>query len=414
MRTMLLAAALVGPTPSPSAPAPPSPALQAAQELVARVTPRVEAIRGLKFKRPVAVGFADAARVKAHFEKRLSAGGSEGQMRAQDAAFVQLGLLPSGVTLTGGMLSTLEEQARGYYDPGSDTFYLLDGPPPPGVEAIVAHELTHALDDQHFDIDALIERAGDDDATLALASVLEGSGTLVMAVFLAQEMAAGRMPATVALDIQAREAPAAARLRETAPYFQRSLTAPYLLGVTFLLRGDPGRLRHGVSARDIDRAFAELPRSTEQVLHAEKYWDPAARDLPRALSLPDLAPRLGPGFRLEGGGRLGELVAGVLVGAPTPEAAAGLDPARWHAPAAAGMRGDLWQRFGDGTRGVSVWASAWDDETQALEFLAALKALPGRRAYRHAEKVLLVAGDLDRERADALAAAALAGMTEAR
>ncbi len=402
---VLLAALAATPASSPS----PSPALQAAQALVARVTPRVEQIRGLKFRRPVAVAFADAARVRAHFEKRLASSAGEAQLRAQDVAFVQLGLLPPGGTLAGGLVSTLEEQARGYYDPGTDTFYLVDGAPELGLEAIVAHELTHALDDQHFDIDALQARARDDDAVMALSSLLEGSGTLVMALYLAQEIGAGRLPDDVRERIQEREAPAAARLLATPPFFQRSLTAPYLLGLAFLLRGDPSRLHAGLDQRDLERAFTHPPVSTEQILHPAKYWDAAARDLPLDLALPDLAAQLGPGFSLQGSGRLGELLLGVLVGAPTPDATHGLDLARWDAPAAAGLRGDGWQNYSDGARGVTLLATVWDSTRDAEEFVAALRPVARRRAYRHAAAVLLIGGDLE-ERADALAPVVLSAL----
>ncbi len=383
-----------------------------AQALVARVTPRVEQIRGLKFKRSVKVAFADAARVRAHFEQRLGASASPAQLHAQDMAFVQLGLLPVGSTLAGGMIDTLEDQARGYYDPGTDTFYLTTGAPEPGLEAIVAHELTHALDDQHFDIDAMQARARDDDAVMALSALLEGSGTLVMASYLAQEIGAGRLPADVRERIQEREAPAAARLVAAPPFFQRSLTAPYLLGLAFLLRGDPARLRLGVETADLDRAFADPPASTEQILHPAKYWEPAARDLPVALPLTDVSAQLGSGFSLRGSGSLGELLLGVLVGAPTPEAAQGLDLARWEAPAAAGLGGDAWQHYGDGARGVTLLASSWDSARDAEEFVAALRPVARRRAYRHDKLVLLVAGDLE-ERADALAPVVLSALKDA-
>jgi hypothetical protein len=363
----------------------------------------------LKFERPVTVAFADAERLRAHFERRLAQDTPPEQARAQDAAFAQLGLLPPGETLAGGLLATLEQQARGYYDPGQDTFYLTQGVPDVGLEVVVAHELTHALDDQHFDIEALLRRARDDDAQLALSALLEGSGTLVMAHYLTQEIAAGRLPPDTREAIQSREAPAAARLAATPPFFQRTLTAPYLLGLMFGLRGDLARLAHALDPRDLDRAFADPPVSTEQVLHPEKYWDSARRDRPEPLTLPDLTPRLGPGFSRRAEGRLGELLLGVLVGAPTPDPARGLDLARWHVPATMGWRGDTWQHYGDGARALSLLATAWDSERDAREFADALRPVARRRVYRHGAHVLLIAGDLQ-GRFDELAPLALGAL----
>lgn len=402
---------LLGASAAPATSESPAPeaALAAARALVAQVAPRVEQIRGLAFKRPVKVEIAGAAQVRAHFEQRLAPPSSEAQLRAQEAAYVQLGLLPPGGTLAAGLVDTLEDQARGYYDPGSDTFYLTEGSAEATAGAVVAHELTHALDDQYYDIEALIGRAHDDDQSMALSAVLEGSGTIVMAVYLAQEIAAGRLPADIRQRIQASETPAATRLRAAAPFFQRSLTAPYLLGLTFLLRGDPGRMRSALDMKDVDHALREPPLSTEQVLHPEKYWDPAARDLPRDVPLPDLSAQLGRGFTLAGSGRLGELLLGVLVGAPTPDATQGLDPALWDAPAAAGLQGDLWQHYSDGARSATLLATLWDSPADALEFVAALRPTARRRAYRYGASVLLIGGDLE-ERADALAPVAMSAL----
>lgn len=386
-----------------------SPALAAAQALVARVSPRVEALRGLKFKRPVTVKLADAKTARAHFSTRVERFSTPERAHVDETVFRHLGLLPPGTTLASGLMDVLEDQARGYYDPGSDTFYLIDGHPDTTAEAVVAHELTHALDDQHYAIDSLLENAADDDAESALGAVIEGSGTLVMAAYLADELRAGRLRPGALQEMQTAESSSVRRLQAAAPLFQRSLTAPYVLGLGFLLRGDATRLTRGVPTADIDRAFADPPRSSEQILHPEKYWDPTARDLPVDMPLPNLAASLGPNWRLAGTGRVGELLLGVLVGAPTPEAAAGADAARWIAPAAAGLAGDAWQHYVNGERSVTLLAALWDTERDAREFVGALRRVPERRAYRYGRAVLLVAGD-GQASADTLAPVALGAL----
>lgn len=418
LAAVALLAVAASPTPAPPVPAsnPPaaatSNALAAAQALVARVSPRVEALRGLKFKRPVTVKVTDAKAARVHFAARVERFSTPERARVDELVFQQLGLLPPGTTLASGLMDVLEDQARGYYDPGSDTFYLIDGQPDTTAEAVVAHELTHALDDQHYAIDSLLERATDDDAETALSAVIEGSGTLVMAAYLADELRAGRLRPNALQEMQASEAPSVQRLQAAAALFQRSLTAPYVLGLGFLLRGDPTRLARGVPASDIDRAFADPPRSSEQILHPEKYWDPAARDVPTELPLPDLAASLGPGWRLAGTGRIGELLLGVLVGAPTPDSMASAEAARWIAPAAAGLAGDTWQHYVNGERHVTLLAALWDSERDAREFVGALRRVPERRTYRFGRAVLLVAGGGDAT-ADTLAPLALGALSAA-
>jgi hypothetical protein len=282
---------------------------------------------------------------------------------------------------------------------------------------LFAHELTHALDDQHFGLDGLLLRVPDeeDDRATAVAAVIEGSGTAVMASFLAREMRAGRLRPAAVQQIQQSEAGRAVRLKAAAPVLQRSLLASYVLGFSFLLRGDPRRIAGGLDAKDFDQAFREPPLSSEQVLHPEKYWDPARRDPPGDVALPDLAAILGPGWTRAGRGRLGELVLAVLAGENRLDLTAPemIQPSRWTNPAASGTAGDVYHHYANGDRGVTVLATAWDSEKDAEEFQAALRPAPRRRSFRYGRAVVLLAGDDLGDRAEAVAAACLSAIAAA-
>jgi hypothetical protein len=299
----------------------------------------------------------------------------------------------------------LQDQVGGYYDPQTEVFFVLGDLPRSAASGLIAHELTHALDDQHFHIDRLLESANvDDDREAAAGCVIEGSATVVSNAFLL------RGPAVVPAGPDATPAPSDGRrqqrFRALPDILQRSLISPYLLGQWFLLRGDLSRLRTGVTAADLDRAFADPPASTEQVLHPEKYWG-AARDAPVAVALPDLSPRLGTGFHLSGDGVLGELGLAVLTGlAPldpaAPEASRG--PA-WTNAAATGWGGDRYQLYEAGSRAVTLLATTWDTATDAMEFARALPASAVRATRRRDRWVVVVVGDSSPR--DALADAAL-------
>src|SRR5205085_7917646 len=104
----------------------------------------------------------------------------------------------------------------------------------------------------------------------------------------------------------------AERLRAAPAYVQRSLLAPYLAGMAFLMRGNATALLQGVAAADVDRAFRAPPATTEQVLHPAQYW--GAETPPRAPQLPpfDPAAALGGGWQVEYQNTLGELGLAVL------------------------------------------------------------------------------------------------------
>jgi hypothetical protein len=379
-----------------------------AEALVRELVPRVEEIRGLKFKRPVPVKIVDAAAARAHFEARLKKFWPEAELRLEQRAYEQLGLLPPGLDLAAVLLDTVAEQAAGYYDPEQDTFFILSAMPKAMAPAIIVHELTHALDDQHYGIDALLAAAqADSDRGMALGSVVEGSGTLVMSGYLVKEVMAGRLSMATLQEIQQSEASKAEKLAKTPELLQRQLIAPYLLGQSFLLRGDLKRLAGGVVAEDIDRVFRTPVLSSEQILHPAKYWDASHADAPRVPPLPDLSRQLGPGFSLAAKNTLGELMMALLVSAKPIDlsSAQAMLSAEWTSDASRGWGGDAFHHYVDGGKAVTVLASYWDSDADAGEFAAAAKAR-GRRAWRYKDAVVIVAGDAE-ERAEDVAVQAL-------
>jgi hypothetical protein len=236
-----------------------------------------------------------------------------------------------------------------------------------------------------------------------------------MAAYLAQEMLAGRLSADVLQALQDDEARGSQRLEAAPPYLQRTLLAPYALGMPFLLRGSLLGLASGsVPGTDFDHALASPPESTEQVLHPEKYWDPARPDPPRKLALPDLSATLGKGWAFLGEGRLGELGMAVLTGArlPDPRSADAALASKWTGPASMGLAGDLFQHYFSGTQRLTLLATLWDSEGDAREFVGALTPVAGRRSYRFGAAVLLIAGDAP-ERFDDLAPLALGPLSGA-
>jgi hypothetical protein len=367
-----------------------------AAELTKTIAPIVEEIRGLKFKHAVPVEVVDDAAARGHFEDRLHRHWPEEQRRADQVVYEALGLLPKNSDMEKEVYDVLEEQAGGYYDPDRDTFFVLGDMPRAAAPIIVAHELTHALDDQAYGIDGLVAKTlDDDDRGAALDALVEGSGTLVMSVFIRRQLDSGALDPGGLVAFQNSEAGQAVRLKASPRFVQESLIAPYLLGMAFLLRGELIRFHTGgITPSDIDRAFRDPPQSTEQILHPEKYWDPALRDRPRAVSFADLSDVLGPGFRQEAQGTLGELTLGLLTGVdPGDPTSPDRALERWTNAAASGWGGDRWHLYRDGGTAIVVAATVWDSERDAREFEAALKPPAGAMKKRKGTAVVLIAGD---------------------
>jgi hypothetical protein len=195
------------------------------------------------------------------------------------------------------------------------------------------------------------------------------------------------------------------RLNAMPAVMRRELLGPYVLGLAFLTRGDIERLQRGYPKRDVDAAWKQPPRSSEQILHPEKYWDPKRRDEPKRVTIPDPSPILGKGFKLAGSGDLGELILGSLVGAPTPKASdLGSGQLVWTNAAASGWGGDRYELWTRGDTAIVLLATVWDTPKDAVEFAEALPTDRPDLAFRcSGSKVGIVAGPAGASR-DALLA----------
>jgi hypothetical protein len=368
-----------------------------ARRVVAEVRAEVQDLRGLEFKTDVAVEVVNDDEAREHVLRRLEAFDVADDVALSGEVFELLGLVEPGLDVMEALLAAVREQAGGFYDPAREVFYLLDDMPSALVRVLAAHELTHALEDQHFDLDSRLEEVlEDDDRLFARSAVHEGSATLLMTVLSTRDLMSGR------LDAEQQQAMAAAfsgeqAIEELPDVLVRQLLGPYLLGMAFLSRGNlSASVLADFPVADVNRAFEAGPESSEQVLHPRKYWDPSSRDLPRAVSLDGVEALLGRRWTRRGQGVLGELLLGPLVGGVTPTDPAALildGGAAWTSPAAEGWGGDRWELWTRGKKRVLLLATVWDSEDDAAEFAAALPGGRGLSWRRAGDRVALVAGD---------------------
>jgi len=327
---------------------------------------------------------------------RLEAFDHEEQLEWLGKAYELLLLLPEGGDLLELMLDVMRDQAAGFYDPGEGTYYLMDRVPPSAAPIFSVHELTHALEDQHFDLDSrLREVIGSEDALIARGAVHEGSATLLMTLYSTKAVMEGKLDLSALLALSETEEASKAKLAELPPVLVRQLLAPYVLGMSFLTRGNLFELAAGFPVESVNRAFHDSPRSSEQVLHPEKYWDDDRRDEPRAVDLREAGGLLGGAWELKSHGVLGELIVGTMVGAGTPLDQVDMgatDPGAWTNAAAAGWGGDRWELWSRGSTSVVLWTSVWDSEQDALEFSEALPRAENLSWRREGDRVAVVAG----------------------
>jgi len=252
----------------------------------AEVLGETSKIRQLGVLREVKSGAQSRADIEQMLVRNLDENATPAELRASELALKKLGLAPADFQFRSFVVKLLTEQVAGYYDPKTQFFYLADWIAVEAQKPVIAHELTHALQDQHFDLRRFEKwPQGDADAELAAHALVEGDAMLTMTFYVLRNPAAAlgmlqAMGAAGSATEQLDRAPRA--LRET-------LLFPYQHGLTWATQV---QRRGGWAA--LSAAYKDLPQSTEQILHTEKYF---ARESPQKIELPDIAGALGKGWK---------------------------------------------------------------------------------------------------------------------
>lgn len=332
------------------------PALRAA---VLQLLPDIEARSGLTARSALRVERRDRAQLERYLRARLDDELPPSLARGLTETYAFLGLLPDTTDLRALLLAIYREQVAGFYDPDSAALFVLTGEPPGGLESVLVHELVHALQDQHVDLDSLTSRARGNDRRVAAHAVLEGQATVVMFEWMLARAAGGPVDLAELPDLGEALRPALEALNGQFPVFgsapaivREGLLFPYVDGARYV---------QAVWRRNAGRAAPfgrHLPQSTEQVMDPARALG-SARDEPTELAL-DLAE----GLHAVHEDNLGQLEVGVLLREHVGAGAADL---------ARGWDGDRYVLFArtSGERGL-VWYSVWDDAAARDRFVAAL------------------------------------------
>ena len=316
----------------------------------------VAQLRGLNFLRPVTYKEIPRAELPAILRQKLAQQVPDQEFGDTSVSLAALGLLPAGLDLKKTYLDLLGEQIGAFYDQHSAELFTFSGQPLDNGQnrVILAHELTHALEDQHFHLARLpLETKGNDDRALAASALVEGDATLVMSQYML-----GDLSASSTRDMLAGSLSTDVRQLASAPrYLRETLLFPYLRGQEFCQTlyqtGGWGALA---------AAFEHPPESTAEILHPGRFL---ARNAVSAV------PIQLPGGALLGQAPIGDNVLG--------EFGVRQFLARWlkdDAQAeriAAGWTADRYLVYGDAKASSYVWKSRWSSPRDAAEFAEAIE-----------------------------------------
>ncbi|HEX8142489.1 MAG TPA: hypothetical protein VF553_07825 [Pyrinomonadaceae bacterium] len=321
-------------------------------------------LRKLSILRPVKSGAQSRAEIERMIIKNLDEDTTPEEMHASEVALKKLGLVPQDFQYRPFIISLLTEQVAGYYDPKAREFYLADWIDVDGQKPVMAHELTHALQDQHFNLRRFEKwPRGDSDAELAAHALIEGDATLAMKLYIT------RNPLRAIAMLRSIEASGSTseQIDKAPRALRESLLFPYERGLTWvesLYKREAGWNR-------VSQAYTDLPQSTEQIMHVEKYY---AREAPVKLAMPDFASALGAGWKRIDYDVNGEwsfyLILDEYLKSPSESQRA-----------AEGWGGDRYAVYEDKNNGGVMIAqlTSWDTERDAVEFYDAYARRTARR-----------------------------------
>jgi hypothetical protein len=348
---------------------------------IATLEARVEAIRQLRFRTLPKPAEVSAKQAQRDGLEDLDRSYPAERRHADEEVLKLLGLLPASTDLRKVSATIFGQGVAGYYDPRTKRLRIVKGAQTSNRvlnEITLAHELTHALEDQRFKLD--LESSSSDDAGLANLALVEGSATAVMFTYaerhFSPEQTLGGLFSSLGQDTG-----------DLPPFIEAQLVFPYVQGQAFIQSlYETG----GGSWSLINSAYRfRPPASTEQIMHPDKYLQ---------VEQPDhvtLHVNPGPGWARVRSGTWGEWATGQLIG--NSDAAED-----W-----GGDRYELWRRGSTDCRApcrdrdALVMRWRWDTKAAARRFESALRewriGKPGTSAVgsRGLEVALALAPEAD-------------------
>jgi hypothetical protein len=270
---------------------------------------------GLPIKHSVKRKLITKQSVENYVEKRIKEDKDTQKLERSSAILKKFGLLPENYDLHSEFLRLLAEQVAAYYDAKTKTVSLLDWVQPDQQKPVLAHELTHALQDQAVNLERWALAGAKDDSPLpdnqeelaeeaqaARQAVTEGQAMVVFLDYSLAPMGKDVLSAPEIVDVMragmgdSADSPVFAR----APMFiKESLLMPYTFGVDFV--------RYVLVNKGKQAAYAGMlehpPVGTRQVMQPETYL---AGEVVPPLKVPDLDKLVGPDYERYDFGEMGE------------------------------------------------------------------------------------------------------------
>jgi hypothetical protein len=346
---------------------------------------------GFPIKREVKPRLTGRDEVTSYMQKNMSEDKDAKRLRRSELVLKKFGLLPRDFDLGKFLVGLLREQIAGYYDPKTKTVNLLDWVDVAAQRPVLAHELTHALQDQSFNIDKWMRKSDvdldtkrkpgpldvqNDERSEARQAVVEGQAMAVLVDYMlvptGQTLANSPEVAKELEDGMLVGTPDSIQFRNAPIYLREAMTFPYRYGLEF----EAALLRAGGKQEAYAGVFANPPRTTRQIMEPATYL---SGERIEPLPLPDFKHIFKNYHRFDIGA-IGEFDTAVLI-----DQYAGADASRDLYPHWRGGYYYAARPKGDPSAALAlVYVSRWSNPDRAAEFAAIYaKYLPKRYLHVH-------------------------------
>ena len=326
----------------------------------------VMSYRGLTLKKPLSRALLTTDQLKDHVINEFFAEYTDQDAKDDANELYEFGLLPANFDLHDFYVKLYSEQIAGYYDDKTKDMYVVSDEGFNGTERMTyAHEFTHVLQDQTYDMENGLNQNDDyckehTEYCAAVSALIEGDATLSEQYWYTK-YSTDQDKNQINEFQQSYTSP----VYDSAPaYMKEDFLFPYQYGLDFV-----SNLYMKNKWKAIDAAFKNPPVSTEQIMHPEKYPD----DVPQEVELADLTKTLGGDWRSVDDNTMGEWYT-YLILADGRDADFQLD-ADTAKTAAAGWGGDHYAYYYNDKTGesVMVWITLWDTQKDSSEFWQAVQ-----------------------------------------
>ncbi len=329
----------------------------------------VSKLRELSVKKQVPCQLQNRTEVEKYIRSSIKKKIPEERIRHEGVVYKMLGFLPPDYDYLNQVIALYTEQLGGYYDPEKKQYVMAAWMPAVIQMPIAVHELTHALQDQHFNLEKLIDQEHESsDTVLAHTALIEGDATAVMLDYTrrlnGQPSIAKDESVSLFLIQNVSGAMLSPTLRQAPSAIQASMLFPYVSGLNFA----HVLLRKG-GYRQLDRAFARPPDTTAEILHPDKYLSGKTHFIKVENPLPldkEVLKSEKPVYT----DTVGEFFISTLLGTWLPAHEASRAASAWR-----GDRAALYEKK-DGSGEILLWDTRWASEEDSRKFLDNLK-----RAY---------------------------------